>query len=273
MVDSKGFVNFQKNKHVLTVQKRVFIIQRVNKEVFFMSNHSMKKLFPESFKNSKGMTLIATFTLMIAFVVATVVSATTNEQASKKEVQTSEENFANRFAGESIQTVASKKYKTTAALNLRKGPSTKYKKITTLGKGASVTYISQKNGWYKVSYKGKKGYVSSKYLKRTTKVSRTNYKKGRTFYVSSTAYTAYCNGCSGKTATGINLRKYPNQKVIAVDPRVIPLGSKVLVQGYGVAIAGDTGGAIRGNRIDVFKKTKRSALNWGRRTVKVTILK
>ena len=40
-------------------------------------------------------------------------------------------------------------------------------------------------------------------------------------------------------------------KMIAVDPKVIPLGSKVWVEGYGEAIAGDTGGAIKGNRIDI----------------------
>lgn len=230
----------------------------------------MKKLFPESIKNSKGVMLLTTLSLMIAFVVATIFSATTNEQASKKEVKattSNTEDYANRFAGESIQAVASKKYKTTAALNMRKGASTKYARITTIPKGKSVTYLSKKGSWYKVSYNGKKGYVSSKYLKRTTKVSTS----GRKMKVSSTAYTAYCVGCSGRTATGINLRKYPNKKVIAVDPRVIPLGSKVYVPGYGTAIAGDTGGAIRGNRIDVFKKTKSSALNWGRRTVTITV--
>ena len=47
--------------------------------------------------------------------------------------------------------------------------------------------------------------------------------------------------------TGINLRANPNLKVIAVDPSVIPLGSKVWVEGYGYAVAGDTGGAIKGN--------------------------
>nr|WP_281288194.1 3D domain-containing protein [Kurthia sibirica] len=157
---------------------------------------------------------------------------------------------------------------------MRTGPSTKYKKIKTLPRNASVTYLSKKGSWYKVSYKGKKGYVSSKYLKRTTKAASANYSNGRTMYVTSTAYTAYCAGCSGVTATGINLRskKNQNKKVIAVDPMVIPLGSKVYVQGYGVAIAGDKGGAIRGKRIDVFKSSKRAALNWGRRTVKITIL-
>lgn len=94
----------------------------------------------------------------------------------------------------------------------------------------------------------------------------------RELSVRATAYTAYCNGCSGITATGINLKANPNQKVIAVDPKVIPLGTKVWVEGYGEAIAGDTGGAIKGNRIDVFIPNKSRALQWGSKTVKVKVL-
>lgn len=96
---------------------------------------------------------------------------------------------------------------------------------------------------------------------------------GREFYVEATAYTPYCAGCSGITATGINVRANPNMKLIAVDPRVIPLGSKVWVDGYGYAIAGDTGGAIKGNRIDVLLPSEAYAReHWGRRTVQVKIL-
>lgn len=95
---------------------------------------------------------------------------------------------------------------------------------------------------------------------------------GKEMTVTATAYTAYCEGCSGITYTGIDLRSNPNQKVIAVDPRVIPLGSRVWVEGYGEAIAGDIGGAIKGNIIDVFLQHRDDALNWGRRTVKIRIL-
>ena len=95
---------------------------------------------------------------------------------------------------------------------------------------------------------------------------------GKEFYVSATAYTAYCNGCSGVTSTGINLRANPNVKVIAVDPRVIPLGTKVWVEGYGYAVAGDTGGAIKGHRIDVFVPSKEQAYRFGSKRVKIKIL-
>ncbi|MBS4198003.1 G5 and 3D domain-containing protein [Lederbergia citri] len=95
---------------------------------------------------------------------------------------------------------------------------------------------------------------------------------GKEMYMNATAYTAYCNGCSGVTATGINLRANPNLKVIAVDPRVIPLGTKVWVEGYGYAVAGDTGGAIKGNRIDIFVASKEEAYRFGRKQVKIRIL-
>jgi 3D (Asp-Asp-Asp) domain-containing protein/LysM repeat protein len=100
----------------------------------------------------------------------------------------------------------------------------------------------------------------------------TTISSSRVVTVKATAYTASCAGCSGTTATGINIKANPNKKVIAVDPSVIPLGSKVYVPGYGEATAADTGGAIKGNRIDVFIPTEQAALNFGVKQVKVTIL-
>lgn len=90
--------------------------------------------------------------------------------------------------------------------------------------------------------------------------------------VRATAYTAECEGCSGVTATGVNLQTNPNAKVISVDPSVIPLGSKVYIEGYGTAIAADTGGAIKGNRIDVFIPSHEDAIKWGSKELKVKIL-
>ncbi|NYV68634.1 DUF348 domain-containing protein [Bacillus sp. Gen3] len=106
----------------------------------------------------------------------------------------------------------------------------------------------------------------------TAQVSRGEPEGGKEFYVTSTAYTAECNGCSGRTATGINLRANPNMKIIAVDPNFIPLGTKVYVEGYGYAIAADTGGAMKGQKIDVFFSNKSQAYNWGRKRVKIKIL-
>ncbi|MBI4039793.1 G5 domain-containing protein [Candidatus Daviesbacteria bacterium] len=72
----------------------------------------------------------------------------------------------------------------------------------------------------------------------------TYWKKMRVY---ATHYDSHCPGCNDTTATGLKAGK----GVIAVDPSVIKLGSKVYIPGYGQAIAGDTGGAIKGNIIDL----------------------
>lgn len=96
--------------------------------------------------------------------------------------------------------------------------------------------------------------------------------EGETVSVSATAYTASCEGCSGVTSTGVDLGDNPDEKVIAVDPDVIPLGSEVYVEGYGHATAADTGGAINGNKIDVHVPNEGEANSWGVKDVDVTIL-
>ena len=59
---------------------------------------------------------------------------------------------------------------------------------------------------------------------------------------------------------------------IAVDPSVIPYGSKVYIPGYGMAIAADTGGAIKGNKIDLFLNSENDCINWGVQTVSLYII-
>lgn len=109
--------------------------------------------------------------------------------------------------------------------------------------------------------------------KEQPKSETSNESDGEVIYMKATAYSADCNGCSGITATGINLKADRNKKVVAVDPNVIPLGSTVWVEGYGTAIAGDTGGAIKGNRIDIHVPTHSEAMGYGIRTVKVKVIK
>lgn len=88
--------------------------------------------------------------------------------------------------------------------------------------------------------------------------------------VQATGYSTQQPGLSTHTATGIDLRVNP--RVIAVDPSVIPLGSLVEVQGLGVYIAGDTGGAIKGRIIDIHYSSVSQALSWGRRNVNIRII-
>lgn len=120
-----------------------------------------------------------------------------------------------------------------------------------------------------------KQYLEAKRLAATKNVmpSRGTETSYKSFYVKASAYTDSCRGCTGRTATGLNLRANPSLKVIAVDPKVIPLGSKVWVDGYGYAVAADTGGAIRGNKIDVFMPNESDCYRWGVRQVLIKILK
>ncbi|MGY0401956.1 3D domain-containing protein [Carnobacterium jeotgali] len=94
--------------------------------------------------------------------------------------------------------------------------------------------------------------------------------KGKSIVVSATGYSTKQANLSTHTATGINLESNP--MVIAVDPRVIPLGSIVEIPGYGTFIAGDTGGAIKGNKIDIHFSTVQQANNFGRKTITINIL-
>ena len=87
-------------------------------------------------------------------------------------------------------------------------------------------------------------------------------KGGRQMTVSSTGYCL-----RGSTATGIPV----GWGVIAVDPAVIPLGTRMFIPGYGEGVAADTGSAVRGATIDLWFPTCSQALAWGKRTVTITI--
>jgi len=96
--------------------------------------------------------------------------------------------------------------------------------------------------------------------------------RGRTLTMVATAYDP-CYQCNypyygAPSYIGLPLAK----GIIAVDPNVIPMGSRLYVEGYGEGIAADQGGAIKGNRIDLCFATHQLALDFGMKTVKVTIL-
>ena len=92
---------------------------------------------------------------------------------------------------------------------------------------------------------------------------------GAALHVIATAYTSSCYGCSGFTASGSRA----GLGIIAVDPRVIPLGTHLYIPGYGRAVAGDTGGAIVGNRVDLGFESVASAMRFGSREVTVYVVK
>lgn len=95
---------------------------------------------------------------------------------------------------------------------------------------------------------------------------------GKVVTMTATGYSASAaeNGgsSSGRTATGLKI----GHGVVAVDPNYIPLGTRLYIEGYGYAVAADTGGAIKGNRIDLGHNSRHEANAVGRRSVKVHIL-
>ncbi len=106
-----------------------------------------------------------------------------------------------------------------------------------------------------------------------TTVSKVKYNKpemtySRVITMNASAYTTD-NGDSGPiTATGERCRV----GLVAVDPKVIPLGTMLYIENYGVARAADTGGAIKGNKIDLYFNTYSEVYNFGRRNIKVYVL-
>jgi len=102
----------------------------------------------------------------------------------------------------------------------------------------------------------------------TIETSRGNMRFSRVEMMEASAYLPTDGSASGITATGVPA----HHGIVAVDPNVIPLGSTVYIQGYGVALAADVGGAIIGNKIDVCVEEYGEAIRFGRRSVKVYVL-
>lgn len=154
----------------------------------------------------------------------------------------------------------------------------------TLEKGLSKTISAGKNGLamntLRITYHNgqevKREVIDTKTLVEPknrviamgtiTAVSRGNqlvrFREAR--YMDTSAYTY----TGRRTSTGRN----PEVGMVAVDPGVIPLGSRLYIEGYGYGRAADTGGSIKGNRLDLFMEQRSQCLNWGRRTVKVYVL-
>ena len=103
--------------------------------------------------------------------------------------------------------------------------------------------------------------------------SRGSFRTGRVLRMHATAYDPGPRSCgryaTGRTACGLRA----GYGVVAVDPRVIPLGTNLYVEGYGYALAGDRGRAIKGHRIDLGFPTYREALRFGRKSVTVHVLR
>jgi 3D (Asp-Asp-Asp) domain-containing protein len=100
-------------------------------------------------------------------------------------------------------------------------------------------------------------------------VSRGMFEGREVLQMVATAYSPWCcPGVDNITATGM----YAGYGVVAVDPKIIPLRSRLYIEGYGYAVAGDVGSWIKGMRIDLGFATVREAIRYGRRPVRVYIL-
>jgi len=95
--------------------------------------------------------------------------------------------------------------------------------------------------------------------------------KEETFVVAPASYVATAYSLRGRTASGLPVSK----GLIAADPRILPLGSRVKLEAgpySGEYLVADTGGMVRGRRIDIWTPSSREAMRFGRRTVKLTVL-
>lgn len=157
---------------------------------------------------------------------------------------------------------------TANVLNVRSGASTSYSIVGKLSKGEKVEILLSNNGWHKIQYsQDNTGWVCNDYVSTSSASSSSNSSSSvvKTLNVKAYAYTG-----DGITATGT----VPKYGTIAVDPSVIPYGTKVYIKELDkVFTAEDTGGAIKGNTIDIFMPTEKNCNDWGIRNITIEILK
>ncbi len=138
----------------------------------------------------------------------------------------------------------------------------KSRKLTEDGVCGDGTYYYLSGG---KTYETKESHPEAK---RHTQTVHHDIPSGHAMYVSASGYSANDPGNSKHTASGTLVR----HGVIAVDPHVIPLGTRVFIPGYGEAVAEDIGGSIKGHRIDVAFDSHEEALAFGRRDLEIIIV-
>lgn len=154
-------------------------------------------------------------------------------------------------------------------VNFRKEASSNSDIYKVLDKNTSVTILGYEDGWAKVNINDTVGYVYNKYVTNCDKVINTaniNLSNSESLDVKATAY-------AGDTITSTGT--VPKEgTTIAVDPSVIPYGSKVYIPELDtVYTAEDCGSAIKGNRIDIFMSSESKCNEWGVKNITIYVLK
>ncbi|RDY29217.1 hypothetical protein CHL78_002605 [Romboutsia weinsteinii] len=149
------------------------------------------------------------------------------------------------------------------SVNFRTGPSMSHSVNYSLNKDESVDIIKVEGDWTKVNHNETVGYIHSDYVSNNEDVSsqEASIDKSNKINVKATAY-------AGDTITSTGT--VPKWGTIAVDPTIIPYGTKVYIPEFDkVFIAEDTGSAIKGNRIDIFMDTEEHCNEWGIRSIEI----
>ncbi len=133
--------------------------------------------------------------------------------------------------------------------------------------GATLQAVKEFQAYHGLETDGKVGRETIAFLQRERSSAEPD-RYSRVLTMTASAYTAQDSGNSSTTYRGHELRR----GLAAVDPGVIPLGTRLFVKGYGYAVADDVGGAIHGNRIDLAFESRADALQFGVQKVTVYIL-
>lgn len=164
----------------------------------------------------------------------------------------------------------------TSVLNVRAKATVKSSDVGNVYRNQKLTVYKKVGAWYQVKHHGKKRFVHASYT-RTGNAKKATVSKpvsgGYKMTMNTSAYTAFCTGCSGITASGYNVKNtttYNGYKIVAAGPQ-FPIGTKMYIPGFGNAIVLDRGGAIKGNKLDLLVASNGQAYNWGRKNVTVTI--
>jgi 3D (Asp-Asp-Asp) domain-containing protein len=172
-----------------------------------------------------------------------------------------------------------------AGLRVRSGPGVRYPVLILLADGRTVPVVDgpvTAGGvtWYRVKTRGPTGWVMARYLTPSATGTRAAGSSAsgsasapsapRSFVAKVTTYSSGEPGVGTRTATGTTVR----WGVVSVDPRFIPLGSELEIEGFGGRfVAEDTGGAVRGAHVDVWLPDLDSSLRFGAQYRRVTVLR